>query len=196
MKDPETKIMKDTPYELLKDDQNKQLSKNNKDKMTLYNALPRKEAKVTAIEEAKYLATLPLYELIGNLKLYEMILKNDGVASKTTKEKVNSLALKAKITREQTGDDSDSQGGSNEDADEEEAKAFNLIAKNFRKFFCKNNRLGNRANRFAKGRGNSFRNKGGKSSRQKRGFYNCGEEGHFISECPKPNENKAFARGA
>nr|GEZ30278.1 UBN2 domain-containing protein [Tanacetum cinerariifolium] len=56
-------------------------------------------AKVTAIEEAKYLATLHLEELIGNLKVYEMVLDNDGIASKTTKEKVKSIALKAKITR-------------------------------------------------------------------------------------------------
>ncbi|GKE93429.1 hypothetical protein Tco_1574524 [Tanacetum coccineum] len=35
--------MKETPYELLKDNQKKQLSKKNKAKMTLYNALPRKE---------------------------------------------------------------------------------------------------------------------------------------------------------
>ncbi|GKC57515.1 zf-CCHC domain-containing protein, partial [Tanacetum coccineum] len=48
-------------------------------------------AKVTAIEEAKDLATLPLDELIGNLKVYEMDLDNDGVASKTTKEKVKSF---------------------------------------------------------------------------------------------------------
>ncbi|GJR20463.1 integrase, catalytic region, zinc finger, CCHC-type containing protein [Tanacetum coccineum] len=165
-------------------------------------ALPLKwRAKVTAVEEAKDLSTLPLDELIGNLKVYEMILENDGVASKTTKEKVKPLALKAKVTREQTSDDSDSQGGSNEDVDEEESKAFNLIAKNFRNFFCKNNRFGsgnrfvNGANRFRRGRGNSFGNKGGKSSRQKRGCYNYGE-GHFIGECPKPKENKAFVRGA
>nr|GEV76607.1 hypothetical protein [Tanacetum cinerariifolium] len=50
---------------------------------------------------------------------------------KTTKE-VKSLALKAKVTREQTSNDSDSQGGSDEDVDEEEeAEAFNLIARNF-----------------------------------------------------------------
>nr|GEU45965.1 UBN2 domain-containing protein [Tanacetum cinerariifolium] len=36
-------MMKDTPYELLKDDEKKKLSKNNESKMTLYNALPRKE---------------------------------------------------------------------------------------------------------------------------------------------------------
>ncbi|GKC51069.1 hypothetical protein Tco_1073814, partial [Tanacetum coccineum] len=77
-------------------------------------------AKVKTIKEAKDLATLPLDELIGNLKVYEMVLDNDGVASKTTKEKVKSLALKAKVIREQTSDDSDSQGESDEDRDEKE----------------------------------------------------------------------------
>ncbi|GJR76738.1 hypothetical protein Tco_0089103 [Tanacetum coccineum] len=116
--------MKETPYELLEDYQKKKLSKRNEAKMTLYNALLRKEyervfiAKVTAIEETKDLASLPLDELIGNLKVYEMVLDNDGVGSKTTKEKVKSLALKAKVTREKTSDDSDSQGGSDEDIDE------------------------------------------------------------------------------
>ncbi|GKA63694.1 hypothetical protein Tco_0763300 [Tanacetum coccineum] len=66
-----------------------------------------------------------------------MVLDNDGVGSKTTKEKVKSLALKAKVTREKTSDDSDSQGGSDEDIDEKEVEAFNLLARNFRKFFCK-----------------------------------------------------------
>ncbi|GKD31305.1 UBN2 domain-containing protein [Tanacetum coccineum] len=74
----------------------------NKHVRKLLRDLPLKwRAKVKAIEEAKDLATLPLYELIGNLKVYEMVLDNDGVASKTTKEKVKSLALKAKVTREQ-----------------------------------------------------------------------------------------------
>nr|GEW97819.1 UBN2 domain-containing protein [Tanacetum cinerariifolium] len=142
-----TKMIKKTLYELLKDDQMKQLRKNNEAKMTLYNSLPRKEyervfmckitkefsisseetidsgftrfsasvtslksldqeyssknhvrkfihalplkwrAKVMTIEEGKDLATLPLEELIGNLKVYEIILVNDGIASKTTKEK-------------------------------------------------------------------------------------------------------------
>ncbi|GJR54862.1 hypothetical protein Tco_1405383 [Tanacetum coccineum] len=177
VEDSEMKLIKDTPYELLEDDQKKKLGKNNKAKMTLYNALPRKEyekvfmyktamevwhtliithqgnaqvknykidlltqeyenfsisneetidsgftrfnaivttlksldtdhssknyvrkflralplkwrAKVAPIEEAKDFATLPLDELIGNLKVYEMVLDNDVVSSKTTKEKV------------------------------------------------------------------------------------------------------------
>nr|GFB06152.1 hypothetical protein [Tanacetum cinerariifolium] len=51
--------------------------------------------------------------------------------SKTIKEKVKSLALIAKVTREKTSDDNDSQGGSDEEVDEEEAEAFNLMARNF-----------------------------------------------------------------
>ncbi|GKB33467.1 zf-CCHC domain-containing protein [Tanacetum coccineum] len=45
-----------------------------------------------------------------------MILDNDGVESKTTKEKVKSLALKAKVAREQTSDDSDSQRRSHDNS--------------------------------------------------------------------------------
>nr|GEY23068.1 transposase, Ptta/En/Spm, transposase, Tnp1/En/Spm-like protein [Tanacetum cinerariifolium] len=81
--------------------------------------------KVTTTKEAKYLATLPLDELIDKLKVYEMVLENFGVVFKTSKEKVKSLALKAKVTREKTSDDSDNQKGIYED--EDEAKEFNLM---------------------------------------------------------------------
>ncbi|GKG62163.1 hypothetical protein Tco_0632067, partial [Tanacetum coccineum] len=56
------------------------------------------------------------------------------------------------------------------------------MAGNFRKFFLKGNRFGrgnrfsNEANRFKKGRGNGFGNKGVGSSRKKHVCYNCGEE--------------------
>ncbi|GJX62296.1 retrovirus-related pol polyprotein from transposon TNT 1-94 [Tanacetum coccineum] len=97
------------------------LSKNHVRKFL--RTLPLKwRAKVTVIEEAKDLAKLLLDELIGNLKVYEMVLDNDGVGSKTTKEKVKSLAL---------SDDRYSQGGSDEDIDEEVVEAFNLLARNF-----------------------------------------------------------------
>nr|GEU46113.1 retrovirus-related Pol polyprotein from transposon TNT 1-94 [Tanacetum cinerariifolium] len=50
--------------------------------------------KVTAIEESKDLSTLPLDELIDNLKVYEVVLKKDLEISKNKKEKFKSLALK------------------------------------------------------------------------------------------------------
>ncbi|GJQ98842.1 hypothetical protein Tco_0521827 [Tanacetum coccineum] len=65
----------------------------------------RWQPKVTMIEETKDLAELPLDKLIGNLKVYEMVLRNDGTVSKSTKENVKSLALKAKVTRGQTSND-------------------------------------------------------------------------------------------
>nr|GEX35482.1 zf-CCHC domain-containing protein/DUF4219 domain-containing protein/UBN2 domain-containing protein [Tanacetum cinerariifolium] len=43
MEDPKTKLMMETSYELLEDDQKKTLGKKNEAKMTLYNALPRKD---------------------------------------------------------------------------------------------------------------------------------------------------------
>nr|GEW33042.1 retrovirus-related Pol polyprotein from transposon TNT 1-94 [Tanacetum cinerariifolium] len=155
-------------------------------------------AKVMAIEEAKYLARLHIDELIRNLKVYEMVLDNDGVGSKITTEKVKSLALLAKVIREQTSNDSDSQGESDDDVDEEDSKAFNLLARNFCMFFRKGNRFGrgnrfsNGRNRFGRGCGNSFGNKGGESSKLKGACYNCVIEGYFASEYRKPKENKAF----
>nr|GEX06476.1 hypothetical protein [Tanacetum cinerariifolium] len=95
--DEETKLMKEMPYELLKDTEKKQLGTNEDAKMTIYKSLPRKD-----------------------------------------------------------------QGVSDEEVDEKEAEAFNLLARNFRKFFHKGNRFGqgnrfgNGGNKSVKGYGNSF----------------------------------------
>ncbi|GKB14153.1 DUF4219 domain-containing protein, partial [Tanacetum coccineum] len=242
IEDSKTKMMKETPYELLKDNQKKQLGKNNEAKMTLYNALPRKEyehvfmcktakevwhtliithqgnsqvknckidsgftrfnaivtslksldpdyssknymrkflralplkwrAKVTAIKEAKYLATLLFDELIGNLKVYEMILASDLFLLNPSKKN-----------------------------DEDEEEEFNLIVKNLWKLFKKGNRFerenrfGNGGDRFDRGHGN--RSKGVGSSRGKRNCYGCGSKNHFIDDCPKAKMKKALVGGA
>lgn len=47
-------------------------------------------------EESKNLVTLSLNELIGNLKVHEMIIKKDSNIVKGKSERVRSLALKAK----------------------------------------------------------------------------------------------------
>ncbi|GKE19069.1 hypothetical protein Tco_1426646, partial [Tanacetum coccineum] len=232
-------MMKETPHELLKDNQKKQLGNKNEAKMTLYNVLPRKEyehvfmcktakevwhtliithqgnsqvknckiilliqeyekfsisheetidsgftrfnaivtslksldldyssknhvrkflralpfkwrAKVTAIEEAIVLATVPLDELIGNLKVYEMILASD----------VKNL--------------------------------WKLLKKGNR--FERENRFGNGGDRFDRGNGNRSKSVG--SSRGKRNCYGCGNKNYFVDDCPKAKMKKAFFSGA
>nr|GEY17982.1 hypothetical protein [Tanacetum cinerariifolium] len=146
-------------------------------------ALPLKwVAKVTAIKEAKDLDKLPFDELIGNFKVYEMILASDGVASKPIKEKVMPITLKANVTRQ----------------DEEEE--FNSIVKNLWNLFKKGNRFerencfGNGGDKFDRGHGN--RSKGVGSSRGKPNCNGNGIKNHFINDCTKVKMKKAFFGGA
>ncbi|GJV48937.1 retrovirus-related pol polyprotein from transposon TNT 1-94 [Tanacetum coccineum] len=74
--------------------------------------------KVTAIEESKDLSTLPLDELIGNLKVYKVVLEKDSEISKVKKEKYKSLALKARKIS------SDEEVSCSESDDEEYAMAI------------------------------------------------------------------------
>ncbi|GKE07162.1 zf-CCHC domain-containing protein [Tanacetum coccineum] len=138
------------PFEQEEDDLKKKLAKNNKAKMVLYNALPKKEyddyfmcktakdifgnaivnhssaldegfsnknyirkfiralhpkwrAKVTSIEESKDLSSLALDELIGNLKVQEVIMEKGSEIYRGKKERVKSIALKAKKEDEKKG---------------------------------------------------------------------------------------------
>ncbi|GJU97869.1 hypothetical protein Tco_1327140 [Tanacetum coccineum] len=77
---------------------------------------PKWRAKVTAIEESKDLTSLSLDELIGNLKVHEMIIKKDSEIVKAKVER-KSLALKAK---KESSDEECSTSGSE---DEEYAMA-------------------------------------------------------------------------
>ncbi|GJV99376.1 hypothetical protein Tco_1554628 [Tanacetum coccineum] len=74
---------------------------------------PKWRAKVTAIEESKNLTTLSLDELIGNLKVYEEIIKKDSETVKSKREQSRSIALKAR--KESSDDDS-----STSDSEDEE----------------------------------------------------------------------------
>ncbi|GJW31864.1 hypothetical protein Tco_0051896 [Tanacetum coccineum] len=57
---------------------------------------PKWRAKVTAIEESQDLTSLSLDELIGNLKVYKVIIKKDFKMVKGKREQSRSLDLKAK----------------------------------------------------------------------------------------------------
>ncbi|GJT46632.1 retrovirus-related pol polyprotein from transposon TNT 1-94 [Tanacetum coccineum] len=148
-------------------------------------ALPTKwRPKVTAIEESKDLSTLPLDELIGNLKVYEVVLEKDLETSRNKKEKYKSLALKArKVLSEEEATSSDSN-------DEEYAMAV----RDFKKFF-------RRRGKFVRQPHDDKRNfrkaKEDKKEKDDRRCFKCGDPNHFISDCPKHsfNDQKAFVVG-
>ncbi|GJW09031.1 hypothetical protein Tco_1571454 [Tanacetum coccineum] len=187
--------VKDCKIDLLTQEYEKSGLLEQESRKKVSSTLPLKwRAKVTAIEEAKELAMLPLDKLIGNLKVYEIILASDGVSSKPIKEKVMPIALKANITRGQTSNDGVCQDGSDEDEDEEEE--FNSIVRNLWKLFKKGNSFerenlfGNDGDRFDRGHGD--RSKGVRSSRGKCNCNGCSSKRHFVDDCPKAKMKKAF----
>ncbi|GJY51454.1 hypothetical protein Tco_0442301 [Tanacetum coccineum] len=92
---------------------------------------PKWRAKVTAIEESKDLTSLSLDELIGNLKVYEVIIKNDSEMVKGKREQNRSLALKAK----KESSDEDSSTSDNEDEE------YVMAVRDFKKFFKRRGRF-------------------------------------------------------
>nr|GEX82748.1 UBN2 domain-containing protein [Tanacetum cinerariifolium] len=82
-------------------------------------------AKVTTIEESKDLSALALDELIGNLKVHEVVMEKDFEIYRDKKERVKSAALKAKKVY------SDDETLTSKSDDEEYA----IAVRNFKKFF-------------------------------------------------------------
>ncbi|GJV78337.1 hypothetical protein Tco_1509921 [Tanacetum coccineum] len=78
---------------------------------------PKWRAKVTTIEKSKNLTTLSLDELIGNLKVYEEVIKKDSETVKSKREQSRSIALKARK------DSSDDNSSTSDSEDEEYAMA-------------------------------------------------------------------------
>ncbi|GKC24405.1 hypothetical protein Tco_1026555 [Tanacetum coccineum] len=126
VEDSETKLMKETPYALLEDDQYKKLGKNNEAKMTLYNALLHIEyERVFMCKTTKEVWHTLIITHQGNSQV-----KNCKIDLLTQEYEKFSISNEETIDR---GDYSDSQDERDEDVDEEEeAEAFNLLARNFR----------------------------------------------------------------
>nr|GEU59791.1 hypothetical protein [Tanacetum cinerariifolium] len=151
----ETKLDEVVPFEKQNDDLKKRVAKTNEAKIVIYNALSRKEyerifmcyssknyvrkflmalhpkwiVKVTTIEESKDLTSLSLNELIRNLKVYEMIIKEDSEIVKAKGER-KSLDLKA---RKESSDEECSTSGS-------EDEEYAIAVRDFKKFFKRRGR--------------------------------------------------------
>ncbi|GJW05224.1 hypothetical protein Tco_1564080 [Tanacetum coccineum] len=120
---PETKKDEVVPFHKQNDDLKKKLAKNNDhvnqvkankidilvqqyeqftipEEESIDNAFAKFNTIITSLkaldEESKNLTTLPLDELIGNLKVYEEVIKKDFETVKGKKEQSRSLALKVK----------------------------------------------------------------------------------------------------
>nr|GEY29333.1 hypothetical protein [Tanacetum cinerariifolium] len=87
--------------------------------------------KVTAIEESKDLSSLPLDELIRNLKVHELVMEKDSKIYKGKKEQIKSISLKAK---KESSDDETLTPGS----DDEE---YAMAVRNHKKFFRRNGKF-------------------------------------------------------
>ncbi|GJX43622.1 zf-CCHC domain-containing protein, partial [Tanacetum coccineum] len=133
----------------------------------------------------EYLSSLALDELIGNLKVHEVVMEKDSKIYRGKKERVKSLALKAK---KESSDNETSTSGSN---DEEYAMAV----RNFKKFFRRKGKFVRQPREEKK----SFRQRDEKKGKSDRKYFRCGDPNHFIGDCPKPSRNKdqkAFIEGS
>ncbi|GJT72572.1 zf-CCHC domain-containing protein [Tanacetum coccineum] len=143
------------------------------------------ESKVTAIEELKDLSSLALDELIGNLKVHEVVMEKDYEIYRGKKERVKSIALKAK---KESSDDETLTSRSN---DEEYAMAV----RKFKKFFRRKGKFVRQPREEKK----SFRQRDEKKGKSDRKCFRCGDQNHLIGDCPKPSRNKdqkAFIGGS
>nr|GEU47883.1 zf-CCHC domain-containing protein/UBN2 domain-containing protein [Tanacetum cinerariifolium] len=133
-------------------------------------------ANVTAIIESKDLTSLSLDELIGNLKVYEVIIKKDSEMVKGKREQNRSLALKAK--KESSDEDS-----SNSNSEDEE---YAMAVRDFKNFFKRRGRFLRQPHDERK---SSQSNKDDKNGKSERKCFKCEDTNHLIGECPKLSRN-------
>ncbi|GJY74557.1 zf-CCHC domain-containing protein [Tanacetum coccineum] len=147
---------------------------------------PKWRSKVTAIEESKDLTSLSLDELIGNLKVYEVIIKKDSEMVKGKREQNRSLTLKAK--KESSDEDS-----STSDSEDEE---YAMAVRDFKKIFKRRGRLVRQPHNE---RNSSQISKDDKNGKVERKCFKCGDPNHLIGECLKLSSNynqRAFVGGS
>ncbi|GJV24120.1 zf-CCHC domain-containing protein [Tanacetum coccineum] len=147
---------------------------------------PKWRPKVMAIKESKDLTSLSLDELIGNLKVYKVIIEKDSEMVKGKREQIRSLALKAK--KESSDEDS-----STSDSEGEE---YAMAMRDFKEFFKRRGRFVIQPHDERK---SSQLNKDDKNEKSERKCCKCGDPNHLIRECSKLLRNynqRAFVGGS
>nr|GEU37287.1 retrotransposon protein, putative, Ty3-gypsy subclass [Tanacetum cinerariifolium] len=128
------------------------------------------------IDKSKDLTSLSLDELIGNLKVHEMIIKKD---SEIVKEKVERKSLALKDKKES----SDEECSTYESKDKE----YTMVVRNFKKFFKRRGRFVRQPQNDKKTFQRSHDDTNDKSDRK---CVRCYDPNHLIGECPKPPKDK------
>nr|GEU98657.1 zf-CCHC domain-containing protein/UBN2 domain-containing protein [Tanacetum cinerariifolium] len=133
-------------------------------------------AKVTAIDESKDLSSLALDELIKNLKVHEVVMKKDSEIYQGKKERIRSIALKAK---KESSDDETSTSRS----DDEE---YAMAVKNFKKFIRRKGKFVQQPREERK----SLQQMDEKKGKSDRKCFSCDDPSHLIGNCLKTSRNK------
>ncbi|GKC92185.1 hypothetical protein Tco_1157627 [Tanacetum coccineum] len=137
---------------------------------------PKWRAKVKTIEESKDLSSLALEEFIGNLKVHEVIMEKDSKIYKGKRERVKSIALKAK----KEFSDVETSTSISDD------KEYAMAVIDFKKFFKRKGRFVRQPREEKK----TFQKRDDKKGKSDRKFFRCGDPNHLIGECQKPPRNK------
>nr|GEY51681.1 copia protein [Tanacetum cinerariifolium] len=136
-------------------------------------------------EESKDLSSLALDELIGNLKVHEVVMEKDSEIYKGKKERINSIALKAK--KESSDDETLTSGGDDEE--------YTMAVRNFKKFLRRKGKFVRKLREESK----SLWQRDEKKGKSDRKCFRFDDPSHLIGDCPKTSRNKdqkAFIGGS
>nr|GEX36579.1 zf-CCHC domain-containing protein/UBN2 domain-containing protein [Tanacetum cinerariifolium] len=142
-------------------------------------------AYVTVIEESKDLSSLALDDLICNLKVHEVVMEKDSEIYRGKKERVKSIALKAK---KESSDDETLTPRSGD-------KEYAMAVRNFKKFFRRKGKFVRQPREEKK----SFQQRDKKKEKSNRKCFRCSDPNHLIGDFLKKSRNKdqkAFIGGS
>ncbi|GKE26856.1 retrovirus-related pol polyprotein from transposon TNT 1-94, partial [Tanacetum coccineum] len=200
---PQTKLDEVIPFEKQSDDLKKRLAKNNKAKMVIYNALPRKEYEkdfmcstakeiwktfLKALDEgysSKNYVRKFLRALHPNWRAKVMAIEE---SKDLTSLSLNELIGNLKAKKESSDEECSTSGSEDEE--------YAMAVRDFKKFFKRKGRFVRQPQNDKKTFQRIREDKNGISNGK---CFRCGDPNHLIGEClktPKDNNQRAFVGGS